>query len=144
MTPTTWRIISTLFFQLSICRKIVRRMLNSSINRAVLGDCSILETDDGSTALDVMRREMEADRAIDFVLMDYIMVRMNGPEAVQKMRVELGYRGVVIGITGNALPQDMENFRDHGANMVLTKPLTNTKLMDAMRQSYYERRVDVV
>jgi CheY-like chemotaxis protein len=119
-------------------------MLNSSINRAVLGDCSILEADDGFTALDVMRREMEADRAIDFVLMDYIMVRMNGPEAVQKMRVELGYRGVVIGITGNALPQDMENFRDHGANMVLTKPLTNTKLMDAMRQSYYERRVDVV
>ena len=122
----------------------MRRMLNSSINRAVLGDCSILEADDGSTALDVMRREMEADRAIDFVLMDYIMVRMNGPEAVQKMRVELGYRGVVIGITGNALPQDMENFRDHGANMVLTKPLTNTKLMDAMRQSYYERRVDMV
>ena len=119
-------------------------MLNSSINRAVLGDCSILEADDGSTALDVMRREMEADRAIDFVLMDYIMVRMNGPEAVQKMRVELGYRGVVIGITGNALPQDIENFRDHGANMMLTKPLTNTKLMDAMRQSYYERRVDMV
>ena len=122
----------------------MRRMLNSSINRAVLGDCSLLEADDGFTALDVMRREMEADRAIDFVLMDYIMVRMNGPEAVQKMRVELGYRGVVIGITGNALPQDMENFRDHGANMVLTKPLTNTKLMDAMRQSYYEHRVDVV
>ena len=122
----------------------MRRMLNSSINRAVLGDCSILEADDGFTALDVMRREMEADRAIDFVLMDYIMVRMNGPEAVQKMRVELGYRGVVIGITGNALPQDIENFRDHGANMMLTKPLTNTKLMDAMRQSYYERRVDMV
>jgi len=103
-----------------------------------------LEADDGSTALDVMRSEIEADRAIDFVLLDYVMIRMNGPEAAQKMRAELGYRGVVIGITGNALPRDMETFRDHGANMVLTKPLTNNKLMDAMRQSHSEQRADVV
>jgi len=108
-------------------------MLESSVNRSVLGECSILEADDGSTALDVMRSEMAADRAIDFVLMDYVMIRMNGPEAVQKMRAELGYRGVVIGITGNALPEDLETFRQLGANIVLTKPLTNAKLIDAMR-----------
>ena len=118
----------------TFCRKIVRRMLESNVNKAVLGDCTILEADDGCTALDVMRTESEADRVIDFVLMDYVMIRMNGPEAVQKMRVDLGYRGVVIGITGNALPEDLDNFRDHGANMVLTKPLTNAKLMEAMRQ----------
>ena len=108
-------------------------MLESSANRSVLGDCSILDADDGTTALDVMRSESEAGRVIDFVLMDYVMIRMNGPEAVQKMRAELGYRGVVIGITGNALPEDLDNFREHGANIVLTKPLTNAKLMDAMR-----------
>ena len=125
-------------------RKIVRRMLESSANKSLLGDCSILEADDGSTALDVMRSEIEADRAIDFVLLDYVMIRMNGPEAVQKMRVELGYRGVVIGITGNALPEDLDNFRDHGANLVLTKPLSNKKLMDAMKQSHCELRMDMV
>ena len=48
----------------------------------------------------------------------------------------MGYRGVVIGITGNALPEDLHTFRDHGANLVLTKPLTNAKLLDAMQQSY--------
>ena len=104
----------------------------------------ILEADDGSTALDVMRGEMAADRAIDFVLMDYVMIRMNGPEAVQKMRADLGYHGVVIGITGNALPEDLDNFRNHGANAVLTKPLTNAKLMDAMRESHFEQRINMV
>ena len=116
-----------------LCRKIVRRMLESSANSSVLGNCTILEADDGTTALDVMRSESEAGRVIDLVLMDYVMVRMDGPEAVQKMRADLGYRGVVIGITGNALPEDLDNFRQHGANIVLTKPLTNAKLIDVMR-----------
>ena len=111
------------------------------MNRPVLGDCAILEADDGSTALEVMRSESEAGRAIDFVLLDYVMIRMNGPEAVQRMRADLGYRGVVIGITGNALLEDLDNFRDHGANTVLTKPLTNAKLMEAMKQSHADQRM---
>ena len=118
----------------------MRRMLESSANSSVLGDCTILEADDGSTALDAMRSESEAGRVIDLVLMDYVMVRMDGPEAVQRMRADLGYRGVVIGITGNALPEDLDNFRQHGANIVLTKPLTNAKLIDAMRQSHSKQR----
>ena len=128
----------------SFCRKIVRRMLESNVNKSVLGDCTILEADDGCTALDVIRTETEADRQIDYVLMDYVMIRMNGPEAVQRMRAELGYRGVVIGITGNALPEDLNNFRDHGANVVLTKPLTNAKLIDAMRQSRFEESMNMM
>ena len=70
----------------------------------VLGDCTILEADNGSTALDIMSCKLAAGRNIDIVLMDYvIMVHMNGPEAVQRMRIESGYRGLVVGITGNAL-----------------------------------------
>ena len=110
-------------------------MLKSSVNRSVLGDCAILEADDGSTALEIMRSESAAGRAIDMVLMDYVMVHMNGPEAVQLMRTELGYRGLVVGITGNALPEDINYFRDHGADTVITKPLTNAKLMDAIGHS---------
>ena len=107
-------------------------MVESQTNAAVLGGCVVLEADDGTTALDVMRSEAAAGRVIDFVLIDFVMVHMNGPEAVQHMREELGYRGVVIGITGNALPEDLTYFKDHGANTVITKPLTNAKLMDAI------------
>jgi CheY-like chemotaxis protein len=110
-------------------------MLESSANKVVLRECIILEADDGSTAIDALRSETEAGRAVDLVLMDYVMVRMNGPEAARRMRIDLGYRGGLIGITGNALPEDLDTFRDHGANMVLTKPLTNNKLMDAIRET---------
>ena len=106
----------------------MRRMLERKENMAVLGEFTIFEADDGITALDVMQRE----QGIDLVLIDYIMVNMNGPEAVQKMRAELGYTGPVIGITGNALPEDIAFFKAHGANCVVTKPLTNAKLLEAI------------
>ena len=60
-------------------------MLESSANKAVLGDVSILEADDGSTAVDVLRSETEAGRPVDLVLIDYVMLRMNGPEAARRI-----------------------------------------------------------
>jgi CheY-like chemotaxis protein len=85
---------------------------------------------------------------------------MHGPEAARIMREEVNYRGVilgtwysycldwmhvfvcdnwkkcvaVIGITGNALPADMDFFESSGANQVVTKPLSKTKLMDALHR----------
>ena len=108
-------------------------MVESNSIAAVYGKCQILEADDGLTALETMRNEMEAGRPIQMVLIDFVMVKMNGPEAVQKMRVELGYKGVVIGVTGNALPEDLAYFKNHGADEVITKPLTNAKLIGAIR-----------
>ena len=111
-------------------------MLERKENVAVMGEFSVLEADDGVTGLEAMQRELAEGRAIDLVLIDYIMINMNGPEAVQKMRVELGFTGPVIGITGNALPEDIAFFKAHGANSVITKPLTNAKLLDAIGPSH--------
>jgi len=36
------------------------------------------------------------------------------------------------GITGNVHPQEIAAFLSHGANEVLTKPLTKSKLLDAI------------
>ena len=46
---------------------------------------------------------------------------MRGTEAAQLIR-QLGYNGVIIGVTGNALPEDVKDFIDHGANAVIPKP----------------------
>ena len=51
------------------------------------------------------------------------MPNMNGPEAVKLIR-ELGFRGLIIGVTGNMLPEDIEDFKSHGANRVIGKPLS--------------------
>ena len=39
-----------------------------------LKNARILEADDGTTAVEMLRREMSEGRKIDFVLMDYVMV----------------------------------------------------------------------
>ena len=69
----------------------------------------------------------------DLVLIDYVMTTMDGPEAVQIMRRDLKFTGGIIGVTGNALPADLTYFKDCGADLVITKPLTNKKLMDAIQ-----------
>jgi len=63
----------------------------------------------------------------DVILLDYVMPIMNGPEATKLMR-EAGYGGLIIGVTGNALPADVDYFLDSGANAVLTKPVDTEKL----------------
>ena len=40
-----------------------------------LQNARLLEADDGTTAVEVLRRELSEGRKIDFVLMDYVMVR---------------------------------------------------------------------
>ena len=68
----------------------------------------------------------------DAILMDFMMPNMDGPTATKAIR-ELGYRGVIIGVTGNALPSDIAHFIAHGADTVLTKPVNVTSLKDALR-----------
>ena len=49
------------------------------------------------------------------------MPRMRGTEATSKIRA-LGFEGIVIAVTGNALPDDVKDFLDHGADAVMPKP----------------------
>jgi CheY-like chemotaxis protein len=100
-------------------------MLERQENLPVLGVCEVIEADDGITGLDALRLELAEGRAVDLVLLDYVMINMDGPEAAKKIRAEVvGYTGPVIGITGNALPEDIAFFKAHGADSVITKPLT--------------------
>ena len=46
---------------------------------------------------------------------------MRGTEATSKIRA-LGFQGIVIAVTGNALPEDVEDFLVHGADAVMPKP----------------------
>ena len=47
---------------------------------------------------------------------------MNGPEAVRRMR-ELGYSGIVIGVTGDVMEAEVNEFKSSGACVVIAKPL---------------------
>ena len=108
-------------------------MLERQDNVSVLGVCDVIEADDGITGLDALRSELAEGRTVDLVLLDFVMIHMNGPEVAKKIKTEvLGYTGPVVGITGNALPEDIAYFKAHGADSVITKPLTNAKLLEAI------------
>ena len=66
---------------------------------------------------------MEHDlTAFDAVSLDNVMPRLNGPEAALQMR-QRGFRGKIIGVTGNALQDDIYDFLSHGADIVLPEPI---------------------
>jgi len=50
-----------------------------------------------------------------------------GIEAVEKLRQE-GYMKLVVGVTGNVLDDDVVEFLDAGADMVMGKPMKMTSL----------------
>ena len=50
-----------------------------------------------------------------------MMPRMRGTIASATIR-GLGYQGVIIGVTGNALEDDVADFKKHGVDVVMPKP----------------------
>jgi CheY-like chemotaxis protein len=109
---------------------------------------SPLEAEDGAEAVRIVRAsgscgtavegEKDGDNGgatactvavpIDAVLMDFVMPVMDGPSAAHILRGE-GYKGLIVGITGNALPDDKEYYLGCGADIVLTKPVDVPQLV---------------
>ena len=74
----------------------------------------------------------------DAILMDFMMPIMDGPTATRKIR-DMGYEGLILGVTGNALPSDIDLFMGHGADRVLTKPV-NVDFMKTALKGVRRRR----
>jgi len=62
--------------------------------------------------------------------MDYIMINMHGPEAVSKIRQECGSSVKIVGLTGNALPEDIATLMAAGCDHVIVKPIRSKKLFE--------------
>ena len=100
--------------------KVMKRLIDTEKEGPFAGAIALV-ADDGLTALEVLRNELNAGRQIHFILMDYIMVlfhclssnryhsigllqvTMNGPDAARIMRQDLLYNGVIIGHFFNVL-----------------------------------------
>lgn len=62
------------------------------------------------------------EKKFDAILMDSVMPNLDGPSATRLLR-EAGYGGLIIGVTGNMMPADVDHFLTCGADYVLAKPL---------------------
>jgi CheY-like chemotaxis protein len=92
----------------------------------------LLQAEDGVIAVDVVRSRLAANQSVDVILMDFMMPHMTGPQATAAIR-SMGYKGVIIGVTGNAVTADINTFVASGANKVLLKPVEFDNLEAAIR-----------
>jgi CheY-like chemotaxis protein len=59
---------------------------------------------------------------------------MTGPEATRRLR-DKGFGDLlIVGVTGNIMPEDVKFFLEAGANAVLSKPLNFTALQGILDQ----------
>ena len=68
--------------------------------------------------------------AIDAVLIDFNMPRMNGPDTIVEMR-QMGFRGPIIGVSGDD-EKTLNMFLQVGANNVIQKPVKADKLVNML------------
>ena len=106
-----------------------RKMLSRLLSKY---DYVIDEASDGLEALSRIRESLRnALPLYDVIIMDYVMPNTDGPTATREIRA-LGYSGIIIGVSGNALAEDVDLFLSSGANKVLPKPVQMEDLMDIL------------
>jgi len=108
-------------------RKMAHKLLNKYVE-------VIYEAEDGCAALQVLNESMECGQSFDLIMMDFVMPNMDGPTATRKIR-EMGYKGLIIGVTGNALDDDIKHFKVQGADDVLPKPLDLNALQYLLQEN---------
>ena len=107
-------------------RKIIIRLLKSHGH-------SFEEAEDGRVCVDKIRASLSpGGKPFDIILLDNSMPNLTGPEAASEVRV-LGFEGLIIGVTGNSLPEDIAEFEERGAELVLLKPINSLILVDAIK-----------
>jgi signal transduction histidine kinase/CheY-like chemotaxis protein len=66
--------------------------------------------------------KVQNDKIYDIIFMDHMMPRMDGIETTKKLR-EIGYSGVIVALTANALAGNDEMFMRQGFNGFISKPI---------------------
>ena len=83
-----------------------------------------------SIALSFDKQNQPRQFAIDAVLIDFHMPRMNGPDAIVEMR-KIDFHGPIIGVSGGD-EKTMQQFLQAGANDVIQKPAKSDKLVSML------------
>lgn len=83
--------------------------------------------EDGKSALDLVCSDIDA---YQIIFMDNLMPTMSGVEAASRLRAA-GYPYIIVGVTGNVMDEDIDEYLRAGANIVFSKPLQK-RLLDML------------
>jgi CheY-like chemotaxis protein len=91
---------------------------------------SIVAAADGYEAIE----QLDAHRDTALVLMDIMMPRMDGHEAIRRIREQERHRALpIIALTARAMPGDRQKCLDAGANDFIAKPVDVDRLLALLR-----------
>jgi len=88
----------------------------------------------GFAAIDKIR----AGEIYDIIFMDHMMPHMDGVETTHKLRA-MGYRGVIVALTANALTGNREMFIENGFDEFISKPIDITFLNSILNMFIRDR-----
>lgn len=106
--------------------KMMKKLLTAYADEVVCAE-------DGEEGVAAVRRCSGTDDDVfDVIFMDSLMPNMNGITATKIIIGELKFPNPIIAVTGNMLPEDVQEFEDAGVLTVLGKPLELDKLAEVL------------
>lgn len=112
-------------------RMLMRRLITKHFPAAI-----IQEAPDGKYAIEIMAAAKDQFSPLfseGVICMDKEMPRCDGFEATRHIRA-MGFRGLLLGVTGNAIADDVTAFLGHGANAVIPKPVSFPVLLRHIKE----------
>jgi CheY-like chemotaxis protein len=87
----------------------------------------VLVVEDGERAVQTALSAQQVGEPFDVILMDVQMPRLDGFTATERLRSE-GYRGVIVALTADARPEQLQQSRISGCDACLPKPIDGSLL----------------
>jgi PAS domain S-box-containing protein len=112
--------------------------LNRMVLQVILKKCdvNVIMANNGQEAI-----EMIQANEFDIVLMDVQMPILDGLEATKYIREELKLTTPIIGLSANAMPEEVEICKQAGMNDYLVKPYSERSLVEVMKKWSFQDQV---
>jgi len=110
----------------STMRKIIRNILTQ------LGFKNILEADDGTTALEILKKEK-----VDLIISDWNMPKMNGLELLKAVRSDETIKDIpFVMVTAEAQKENILEAIKYKVNQYIIKPFTPETLKEKLEKVF--------
>lgn len=112
--------------------------LNRMVLQVILKKCEVVVSiaHNGQEAIDLIQ-----EKEFDIVLMDVQMPILDGLEATKYIREELKLTTPIIGLSANAMREEVEICKQAGMNDYLVKPYSERSLVEVMKKWSSEEKV---
>ena len=94
--------------------------------------------DSGFAAIEKVQAAGDNGAVYDIIFMDHMMPKMDGIETTEKLR-KMGYKGVIVALTANALVGNDELFSRHGFDGFIPKPVDARHLNVVLNKFVHDR-----